>query len=77
MAMKQALLLVASGLIPGLLLAYFAGRSLQALLIGVTPVDAPTFATVIGLTLHMALGGTLLPTLRALRIDPIKARRAG
>jgi ABC-type antimicrobial peptide transport system permease subunit len=77
MVMKQALLLVASGLIPGLLLAYFAGRSLQALLIGVTPADAPTFATVIGLTLHMALGGTLLPTLRALRIDPIKARRAG
>ena len=29
-----------------------------------------------GLTLRMALGGTLLPTLKAPRVDPIKAIRA-
>jgi len=69
-------LLVGAGLLPGLALAYAAGRSLQSLLIGVTPADVPTFATVIGLTLLMTLAGTLLPTLRALRVDPIKAIRA-
>jgi hypothetical protein len=35
-----------------------------------------TFASVVGLTLLRALGGTLFPTLRALRIDPITAIRA-
>jgi predicted permease len=78
MVMKQGMLLVAAGLVPGLALAYAAGRflqSLQTLLVGVTPADGVTFAGVVGLTLLMALAGTLLPTLRALRIDPIKAIR--
>jgi ABC-type lipoprotein release transport system permease subunit len=68
--------LVGAGLLPGLALAYVAGRSLQTILAGVTPADVPTFVAVIGLTLLMTLAGTLLPTLRALRIDPIKAIRA-
>jgi putative ABC transport system permease protein len=76
MVMTRGVLLVAAGLVPGLLLAYLAGRSLQALLIGVTPADVPTFAVVTGLTVFMALAGTLLPTLRAMRVDPIKAIRA-
>lgn len=76
MVLKQGVVMVAAGLVPGLALAYVAGRSLQALLIGVTPGDAATFATVTGVTLVMAIAGTLLPTLRALRIDPIRAMRA-
>jgi putative ABC transport system permease protein len=76
MVMTHGVRLVAIGLVPGLLLAYVAGRSLQTLLIGVTPADVPTFATVTALTVVMALAGTLLPTLRALRVDPIKAIRA-
>jgi predicted permease len=76
MVLRQGVLLVGAGLLPGLALAYVAGRSLQSLLIGVTPADTATFATVIGLTLLMTLAGTLLPTLRALRIDPISAIRA-
>ena len=76
MVMTRGVRLVAAGLLPGLLLAYLAGRSLQTLLIGVTPADLPTFAAVTGLTLFMALAGTLLPTLRAMRVDPIKAIRA-
>lgn len=76
MVMKQGLALAAAGLVPGLALAYTAGRSLQAMLIGVTPGDAATFAAAIVLTLLMAFVATLLPTLRALRIDPIRAIRA-
>ena len=76
MVMKQGVVLVAAGLVPGLALAYAAGRSLQALLVGVAPSDLLTFISVIGLTLLMALAGTLLPTLRALRIDPLTAIRS-
>ena len=75
MVMKQGVLLVAAGLVPGLALAYAAGRSLQTLLTGVTPADTVTFASVIGVTLLMTFAGTLLPTLRALRVDPIRAMR--
>jgi predicted permease len=76
MVLKQGVVMVGAGLVPGLVLAYLAGRSLRALLIGVTPGDVPTFAAVTGLTLLMTLAGTLLPTLKALRVDPIKAIRA-
>jgi predicted permease len=76
MVLKQGVVMVGAGLVPGLALAYVAGRSLEALLIGVTPGDPTTFAAVTGLTLLMTLAGTLLPTLRALRVDPIRAIRA-
>ena len=33
-------MLVGAGLVPGLALAYVAGRSLRALLVGVTPATA-------------------------------------
>jgi predicted permease len=76
MVLKQGVVMVGAGLLPGLALAYLAGLSLRTLLIGVTPGDIPTFAAVTGLTLLMTLAGTLLPTLKALRVDPIKAIRA-
>jgi predicted permease len=76
MVTRHGVTLVAAGLVPGLILAYVAGRSLQTLLVGVTAADVPTFAAAIALTLVMALAGTLLPTLRALRVDPITAIRA-
>ena len=76
MVMTRGVLLVGAGLLPGLLAAYLAGRSLQALLVGLTPADGPTFAAAIGLTILMALAGTLLPALRALRVDPIRAIRS-
>jgi len=75
MVMKQGLVLAALGLVPGLALAYAAGRTLESMLIGVTPADLPTFAAAVGLTAAMALIGTLLPTLRAVRIDPVRAIR--
>ena len=76
MVLTQGIVMVGAGLLPGLALAYLAGHSLRALLVGVTPADLPTFAAVTGLTLLMTFAGTLLPTLRALRVDPIKAIRA-
>jgi putative ABC transport system permease protein len=76
MIFRRGVLLVAAGVIPGLGLALLAGRSLQALLVGVPPADPATIAAVAGLTVLMTLAGTLLPTMRAVRVDPIRAIRA-
>jgi predicted permease len=65
----------AVGIVLGAALAFAAGRMLQALLAGVSPADRLTFIAAIGVCLVMALAGTLVPALRALRIDPLQAIR--
>ena len=75
MIMGRGLLLAGAGLLPGLIVAYAAGRSLQSLLIGVTPGDGLAFSAAAILTALMTLVGTLLPTLRAVRVDPVTAIR--
>jgi ABC-type lipoprotein release transport system permease subunit len=65
-----------AGLLPGLLLAYYAARTLESLLVGVTPADTVTFAASIALTAVMALAGTVVPAMRAVRIDPVRALRS-
>jgi ABC-type antimicrobial peptide transport system permease subunit len=49
---------------------------MEALLAGVHPADGVTMASAVGLSVVMTLIGTLAPTLRALRVDPITALRA-
>ncbi len=76
MVLRRAALLAAAGIVPGALIAYWAGLEMQALLAGVKPGDFATFAAAIGLTAVMTIVGSLAPTLRALRVDPITAIRA-
>jgi putative ABC transport system permease protein len=75
MVLRRSVVLVAAGVIPGVALAYAAGRSMQALLAGVKPADAVTLASAVGLAVAMAILGSILPTLRALRVDPMTAMR--
>jgi putative ABC transport system permease protein len=76
MVLWRGIALAAAGVVPGVFLAYAAGRSMEALLAGVHPADAITMASAVGLSVLMTLLGTLAPTLRALRVDPITALRA-
>jgi predicted permease len=76
MVLGRSVVLAAAGLLPGVALAYAAGRSMEALLAGVKPADALTLACAIALVVVMMFMGSVLPTLRALRIDPITAIRA-
>ena len=76
MVVWQGMLLALAGLVPGVALAYAAGRAMQALLAGVQPGDAPTFLAAAGLCLLMTILGCLFPTLRAVRVNPITAIRA-
>ena len=75
MVLRRCAVLIVAGLIPGVALAYAAGRSMEALLAGVKPADAPTMAAAIGLSITMAIVGSIVPTVRALRVDPIAALR--
>jgi len=75
MVLGRVGLLAAAGVIPGVALAYAAGRSMQSLLAGVAPADATTLAAAILLAIVMTASGSILPTLRALRVDPLAAIR--
>ena len=76
MVMGEGLALAAIGGAAGLLLAYAAGRWMEALLAGVRPDDPATFVTATAVVLLMTVTGSLVPTLRALRVDPATALRA-
>lgn len=73
--MGRSAVLAFLGIAAGLGLAYASGRAMESLLAGVHPGDPATFSIAIGLCLLMALLGSLLPTLRAVRVDPISAIR--
>lgn len=64
------------GVVIGGVLAFFAGRSMEALLAGVEPSDVVAMSFAIGVTLVSALVGTMMPALRASRIAPTEALRA-
>jgi predicted permease len=75
MVIGRSTLLAVLGVVIGAVLAYAAGRSMQALLFGIDPADATVFAAAIGVALLMALAGSLLPAWRAASIDPLTATR--
>ena len=68
--------LAIAGVVLGAGLGYWAGRAMQSLLAGLDPGDAATFATATALAAMMTLGGSLIPTVRAVRVDPAVAVRA-
>jgi predicted permease len=68
--------LAAIGLLAGIALAYGAGRLLQSLLAGVKPWDPVAFAAAALLAVAMTAAGSLLPAIRAVRVDPTTAMRA-
>ena len=72
---RRCVTLAVAGVVPGVALAYVAGRSMEALLAGVKPADATTLAAAIGLAVVMTVAGSVAPTIRALRINPITAIR--
>ncbi len=74
--LRQSVVLAVAGVGLGMALAYVAGRGMQALLAGIPPADPTTFLIAAVLCLLMTIAGSLVPALRALRVDPIAALRA-
>ena len=75
MVVGDSAVLAAIGGVAGVALAYVAGRQFEALLAGVRPADPLTFGAAVALVVLMALSGSLVPAMRAVRVDPITALR--
>lgn len=73
--LRESLLLVAAGILAGIPLAVAATRVLNSLLYGVAAGDPAILTFAVLIFLLAALLATLLPVLRAARIDPIRALR--
>jgi predicted permease len=77
MVLREALWLVASGILLGVPLAVAASRSIQSLLYRVTPTDTTAYlAAVVALTAIAAIAA-YLPARRASRLQPLNALREG
>jgi predicted permease len=72
---RQGLALVAVGMMAGLGSAFVGARYLKSLLFGITTHDPLSFAAAVIALLAVAPLATVLPALRAMRIDPVAALR--
>ncbi len=76
MVMREGVVLAVTGIALGAVAAYIAARLMESLLAGVKPDDPVTIVTAVAVALVMTLFGSLVPALRAVRVDPIAALRA-
>src|SRR5208337_4277112 len=72
---KEAIALIASGMLVGLVGAFGFGRVLGHELMGIRPYDPLTFSCVSLLLMAAALLACYLPVRRATKVDPIVALR--
>jgi predicted permease len=75
MIMRESLILVAIGVIVGVVAAVSAGRFVASLLYGLEPTDVVTSALAIGVMVAVSAIAGYLPARRAARLDPMMALR--
>jgi putative ABC transport system permease protein len=75
LVVRHSLLLVATGGALGLGAAVMLAQAMAGVLYGVGPFDLPAFALSLVVLLAAGLGASLLPALRATRVDPVVALR--
>ncbi len=76
MLLRQGARLALAGIAVGLAGALALGRTLSSMLFGIEPTDPLTLIGVALLLVAVALGASLVPALRAMRIDPMETLRA-
>jgi predicted permease len=75
LALSQAMSLVVSGLLAGLVVAFGVSRLFGSMLFSVKPSDPFTFGTVAVLLCGVGLFACYVPAARAMRVDPVVALR--
>jgi ABC-type antimicrobial peptide transport system permease subunit len=75
MVLREALLLVGTGIAIGVPLAFALARSVSSLLYGLKPTDSLTISAAVVLLFVVAAVASYLPALRASRVDPMVALR--
>jgi putative ABC transport system permease protein len=73
--LRDGVVLFVAGALTGAAAAALVTRALAGLLHGVTPTDAVTYAAVAGLLAVVVVLASLIPALRATRIDPMEVLR--
>jgi putative ABC transport system permease protein len=74
-ALGRGLRVTLPGIGLGLVAAVFLARNLQAFLFGVQPLEPRIYVWVTGISLFMALVASILPAIRATRVDPLTTLR--
>jgi predicted permease len=75
MVLRDALLLAAGGLAVGLPAAYAAARQVAALLFGIRPADAVSFASTAAVLLAVGIAAAFLPAHKAAGLEPLTVLR--
>jgi len=73
--LRDTAVMLLVGLVAGAVAAIAVGRAAAVLLFGLTPYDAPTFAISIAALTAAALIASVVPAVRAARLDPTEALR--
>jgi ABC-type antimicrobial peptide transport system permease subunit len=76
LVLVEGLWLVGAGLVLGLTASLGLSGAMAKLLYEVSPTDAATLASIAALTLIVALIASVVPAVRALRLEPVTALRA-
>ena len=76
-AAAPGLVLALTGSAIGVVIAVFSATVLRSLVWGISTTDATTFAAAVGTVLVVALVAVLVPALRIVRLNPIRALRQG
>jgi ABC-type antimicrobial peptide transport system permease subunit len=75
--MSEGIVVSAIGLAAGLVASALVGRAIRTLLFGVAPTDPASLVGTSVLLAIVAIGASIIPARRALRVDPLEALRAG
>ena len=76
MMLRQGLVVVVSGLVIGLVVAFASMRALSTLLYEVEPTDPLTMVAVLALLGGIAMVAVYVPSRRATAVDPVRSLRA-